>query len=96
MVTPFLDTVQRGLFATRAPNRPNSIGLSVLQLKAVTSDGLVVMGVDLLDGTPVLDIKPYVPAFEESEQVRCGWLEDKAERAVDQQSDGRFSTTDEK
>lgn len=96
VVTPFLDTEQRGLFATRAPNRPNSIGLSVLRLKAVTNDGLVVMGVDLLDGTPVLDIKPYVPAFEEYEAVRSGWLEGKADKAAIQQSDGRFSATDEK
>ena len=94
MVTPFLDTEQRGLFATRAPKRPNPIGLSVLRLKEVAEDGLVVLGVDLLNGTPVLDIKPYVPEFDENEQCRSGWLEGKANRAGNHRSDGRFSAGD--
>ena len=94
-VTPFLDTEQRGLFATRAPKRPNPIGLSVLRLKAVGEEGLVVLDVDLLDGTPVLDIKPYVPEFEANAEVRTGWLEGKAERAALQRSDGRFGSKDE-
>ncbi len=95
VVTPFLDTEQRGLFATRAPKRPNPIGLSVLRLKAVDREGLVVLGVDLLDGTPVLDIKPYVGEFDRNEVERIGWLEGKADRALAHRSDGRFTATDE-
>ncbi len=95
LVTPFLDTRQRGLFATRAPKRPNPIGLSVLRLKAVIEEGLIVSGVDLLDGTPVLDIKPYVPEFDGNEECRKGWLEGKAERADAHKSDGRFCAGDE-
>ena len=91
VVTPFLDTVPRGVFATRAPKRPNPIGLSVLRLKEVNAEGLVVLGVDLLDGTPVLDIKPYVPEFDCNGAERVGWLEGKAELAGAQKSDGRFS-----
>lgn len=94
LVTPFLDSVERGLFATRAPKRPNPIGLSVLRLQAVTATGLVVLGVDLLDGTPVLDIKPYVPAFDGVEEVRCGWLEGRAAMAATRTSDARFSRED--
>ncbi len=95
LVTPFLDSVERGLFATRAPKRPNPIGLSVLRLQAVTATGLVVLGVDLLDGTPVLDIKPYVPAFDGVEEPRCGWLEGRATMAATRTSDARFSQEDE-
>ncbi|MDY7028919.1 MAG: tRNA (N6-threonylcarbamoyladenosine(37)-N6)-methyltransferase TrmO [Spirochaetota bacterium] len=62
-VTPFLDTVPRGLFATRAPRRPNPIGLSVVQLEAVEGNVLYIRDVDVLDGTPLLDIKPYVPYY---------------------------------
>ena len=96
IVTPFLDTEQRGFFATRAPKRPNPIGLSVLRLQAVTEEGLVVLGVDLLDATPVLDIKPYVPEFDVNEQCRIGWLEGRAERADAHRSDERFSADDGK
>ncbi|MDO5674010.1 MAG: tRNA (N6-threonylcarbamoyladenosine(37)-N6)-methyltransferase TrmO [bacterium] len=95
LVTPFLDTEQRGLFATRAPTRPNPIGLSVLRLKAVTEDGVQVLGIDLLDATPVLDIKPYVPEFDLNEECRSGWLEGRANRADAHKSDGRFSANNE-
>ncbi|WP_300998892.1 tRNA (N6-threonylcarbamoyladenosine(37)-N6)-methyltransferase TrmO [Methanoculleus sp.] len=63
-VVPFLDRTPHGVFATRAPRRPNAIGLSVLRLVAVDGATLHVLDVDILDGTPVLDIKPYVPAFD--------------------------------
>jgi len=87
-VVPFLDTVKRGLFATRAPSRPNPIGLSVVRLMAVVDQRLEIEGLDLLDGTPVLDIKPYVGEFDEPGEVRFGWLEDARRRAA--QSDDRF------
>jgi tRNA-Thr(GGU) m(6)t(6)A37 methyltransferase TsaA len=88
-VVPFLDTVERGLFATRAPSRPNPIGLSVVRLLEVAGDRLEVEDVDLLDETPVLDIKPYVPDFDAPVEVRLGWLEEARRRAAG--SDDRFA-----
>ncbi len=87
-VVPYLDTELRGLFATRAPSRPNPIGLSVVRLLGV--DGLVlkIEGVDLLDGTPVLDIKPYVREFDEQTEIRCGWLDEVSGRETT--ADDRF------
>ncbi len=89
-VVPFLDTISRGLFATRAPKRPNAIGLSVIQLNRIDGNILHIENIDVLNGTPLLDIKPYVPAFDTQKDVQSGWL-DKAEKAVsDKKSDGRF------
>jgi len=65
-VIPFLDNVKRGLFATRAPKRPNPIGLSVVRLISLKENLLEIENVDILDGTPLLDIKPYVPDFDNS------------------------------
>jgi tRNA-Thr(GGU) m(6)t(6)A37 methyltransferase TsaA len=73
-VVPFLDADPRGLFATRAPNRPNPIGLSVVRLVAIVENKLFIEGVDILDGTPLLDIKPHVDDFEAGGEVRVGWL----------------------
>jgi tRNA-Thr(GGU) m(6)t(6)A37 methyltransferase TsaA len=87
-VVPYLDTELRGLFATRAPSRPNPIGLSVVRLLAVDGARLRIEGVDLLDGTPVLDIKPYVGEFDEITDVRCGWLDEVRGRQV--VADSRF------
>jgi tRNA-Thr(GGU) m(6)t(6)A37 methyltransferase TsaA len=92
-VVPFLDDVPRGLFATRAPRRPNPIGLSVVRLLAVEGNRIEFEGVDLLDGTPVLDIKPYVPELDDRDEVRLGWLEKVGRRTV--VSDGRFTRGDE-
>lgn len=74
-VKPFLDEETHGLFATRAPNRPNPIGLSVVKLLKRKKNVLRVKGVDMLDGTPLLDIKPNVPAFDRREKTKIGWLE---------------------
>lgn len=90
-VIPFLDTVPHGVFATRAPNRPNPIGLSVVRLIARKGNELIVEGVDVLDGTPLLDIKPYVPAFDSFPEERAGWLEDRGRRAGTRRSDDRFT-----
>lgn len=76
-VKPFLDTQLRGLFATRAPRRPNQIGLSVVRLLERKENILYVRGIDVIDGTPLLDIKPYVPEFEPEEEIKIGWLEGK-------------------
>lgn len=89
-VTPFLDTVTRGLFATRAPRRPNPIGLSVVKLIGVEGAVLQIENIDILDGTPLLDIKPYVPEFDHSEEFRTGWLETAARKARTKRSDARF------
>lgn len=74
-VKPFLDDTLRGLFATRHPCRPNPIGLSVVRLLARRENILEIEGVDMLDGTPLLDIKPYVPEFEVRNETRTGWYE---------------------
>ncbi len=87
-VVPYLDTELRGLFATRAPSRPNPIGLSVVRLLGIEGSTLRIEGVDLLDGTPVLDVKPFVREFDAETEIRCGWLDDvRNRRAV---ADGRF------
>jgi tRNA-Thr(GGU) m(6)t(6)A37 methyltransferase TsaA len=89
-VVPFMDSEPRGLFATRAPKRPNPIGLSVVQLEKIEDGVLHIRDVDILDGTPLLDIKPYVPRFDAPMKVRIGWLQ-KARKAVSsQRSDHRF------
>lgn len=77
-VTPFLDREPKGLFATRYPRRPNPIGLSVVRLVRKEKNVLHVRGVDVLDGTPLLDVKPYVPRFDAVPDARMGWLEGRA------------------
>ena len=72
-VTPFLDDQERGLFATRYPARPNPIGLSIVRLLAIHDHRLEIKGADMLDGTPLLDIKPYVPDFDVRTDVHTGW-----------------------
>jgi len=89
-VTPFLDPHPRGVFATRAPTRPNPIGLSVLTLQKIEGSTLLVEDVDMLDGTPLLDIKPYVPEFDRPKKIRTGWLEKAAGHSLAARSDGRF------
>jgi tRNA-Thr(GGU) m(6)t(6)A37 methyltransferase TsaA len=94
MVTPFLDDRPHGVFATRAPKRPNPIGLSVVRLTRVEGRIIHVLDVDMLDGTPLLDIKPFVPQFDsaagEPEDLRLGWLADRIEAANGRKSDQRF------
>jgi tRNA-Thr(GGU) m(6)t(6)A37 methyltransferase TsaA len=89
-VVPFLDTEPRGLFATRAPRRPNPIGLSVVKLLGVEANVLEIEEVDVVDGTPLLDIKPFVPEFDLYEVERVGWLEQARRRVEKTRSDDRF------
>ncbi len=89
-VVPFMDSELRGLFATRAPRRPNPIGLSVVQLDKIEDGVLHIQNVDILDGTPLLDIKPYVPEFDAQREVRAGWLEKARKTVSDRKSDDRF------
>jgi tRNA-Thr(GGU) m(6)t(6)A37 methyltransferase TsaA len=91
MATPFLDDQPRGVFATRAPRRPNSIGLSIVKLNAVEGDILEIENVDIVDGTPLLDIKPYVPEFDAQTEVKTGWLAEVDERVKQAKSDNRFN-----
>jgi len=90
-VMPFLGSEARGVFATRAPTRPNPIGFSIVQLLRVDGNRLELGNVDILDGTPLLDIKPYVPEFDQPTDVRVGWLEAARGKVKDAKSDDRFS-----
>jgi tRNA-Thr(GGU) m(6)t(6)A37 methyltransferase TsaA len=89
-VVPFMDTESRGLFATRAPRRPNPIGLSIVQLDRIEGGTLHIQNVDMLDGTPLLDIKPYVPELDSHEQVRSGWIDQVRKTLSKRQWDERF------
>lgn len=77
LVTPFLDDKLHGLFATRYPRRPNQIGLTVVRLLKRKGNILRVKNIDVIDGTPLLDIKPYVPEFGPRQNVKIGWLKGK-------------------
>jgi tRNA-Thr(GGU) m(6)t(6)A37 methyltransferase TsaA len=90
-LVPFLDEELHGVFATRSPSRPNPIGLTVVSLLAIEGATLRVAGVDLLDGTPVLDLKPYVPEFDHFDATRVGWLEARASDVHRRRSDARFA-----
>jgi tRNA-Thr(GGU) m(6)t(6)A37 methyltransferase TsaA len=92
-VIPFLDDQPRGVFATRAPRRPNSIGLSVVKLNAVEEDTLKIENVDIIDGTPLLDIKPYVPEFDAQTEITTGWLAEVKKQAGKVKSDNRFNSS---
>ena len=89
-IVPFMDTVERGLFSTRAPKRPNPIGLSVVQLNKIEDGILHIQNIDIVDGTPLLDIKPYVPEFDQQPEIRTGWLEEVRKRVSDHRADERF------
>ena len=90
-VKPFLDDKPHGLFATRAPARPNPIGISIVELLDIDDNRLHIRDVDVIDHTPLLDIKPYVPDFDEREVTKIGWLEYKAKKIKKTIDDGRFS-----
>ncbi len=89
---PYMDSEKRGVFATRSPWRPNAIGISTLRLLSVDGGRLKVRGLDILDGAPVLDIKPHIPGFAESDsEIRTGWLKNRPAT-----TDGRKSSRDRK
>ncbi len=89
-VIPYLDDKHRGLFSTRAPKRPSQIGLSVVRLKEINGDTLTIENVDMLDQTPLLDIKPYVPNFDEPQDIRIGWLKERLKGMHHKKADDRF------
>lgn len=89
-VVPFLDTQPRGVFATRSPLRPGHIGLSIVELLHREANVLTIRGVDILDNTPLLDIKPYIPAFDKARNCRTGWFSASTEEVEKTRSDSRF------
>lgn len=90
-VKPFLDDNTHGVFATRTPVRPNHIGVSVVEIDKVEENNIFVKNIDVLDGTPVIDIKPFVPGFDvPKSDIRIGWLESNIENVTSRLSDDRF------
>ncbi len=90
IVKPFMDDNAHGIFATRAPNRPNSIGLSIVKLVKVKKNILYIKDVDIVNNTPLLDIKPYVPKFDQREVKKIGWVEKNDYKLQKSKDDGRF------
>jgi tRNA-Thr(GGU) m(6)t(6)A37 methyltransferase TsaA len=89
-VVPYMDTVPHGLFATRSPARPNPIGLSTVRLVGIEGSTIRIQDVDILDGTPLLDMKPYVPQLDDRAEPRIGWYAGRVERVADIRADERF------
>jgi tRNA-Thr(GGU) m(6)t(6)A37 methyltransferase TsaA len=90
-VIPFMDDKPHGIFATRAPLRPNAVGISIVRLTSMNGSILHIMDVDMLDGTPLLDIKPFYPGYDNKTGVTFGWLEGKEDINITKvRSDNRF------
>ncbi len=90
-VKPYMDEESRGVFATRAPSRPNPIGISIVRLVRVDGNVLYIKDVDIVEGTPLLDIKPYVPEFDTRKVEKIGWLKKNLNKLSGARDDGRFS-----
>lgn len=90
MVTPYMDSIPRGVFATRSPRRPNAIGISVVRLIRIEKNILHIQDIDIVDETPLLDIKPHVPDFDIREVQSIGWLEKNIQKLSVAKDDGRF------
>lgn len=90
-IVPFMDDKPHGIFATRSPVRPNAIGISTVKLNKLENNKLYITDVDMLDGTPLLDIKPFFPKYDNRENVKAGWLEGKGNIDITRiKSDKRF------
>jgi len=90
-VKPFLDDKTHGIFATRSPKRPCGIGLSIVKITGVKGAEITIENVDMLDETPLLDIKPYVPEFDViNGEIKTGWYENKPKKLDETKSDERF------
>ncbi|MBI9070896.1 MAG: tRNA (N6-threonylcarbamoyladenosine(37)-N6)-methyltransferase TrmO [Melioribacteraceae bacterium] len=92
-VKPFLDDELRGVFSTRAPKRPNPIGISVVKLISVKNNILEVENLDIFNGTPLLDIKPAIPDMYNLENCKIGWIEKSKNTIKEKKSDGRYLWT---
>ena len=93
-VKPYMDDKMHGVFATRSPSRPNSIGISIVRLVRINGNIFYIKDVDILDGTPLLDIKPYVPDFDIRKTDKIGWLERRIHKISITKDDGRFTNVD--
>jgi len=89
-VKPFMDNQIHGVFSTRAPSRPNPIGISTVKVIKIEKNILYIQDVDIVDGTPLLDIKPYVPEFDVRVVDKIGWLEKNVNKLSTSKDDGRF------
>jgi len=88
---PYMDNEMHGVFAMRGPSRPNPIGISVVCLVKVEGNMLHIRDVDIVDGTPLLDVKPYIPEFDIREVERIGWLEKNVHKLSESKDNGRFA-----
>lgn len=88
---PYMDNEVHGIFAMRGPSRPNPIGISVVRLVGIEENILHIRDVDIVDGTPLLDIKPYVPEFDSRKVEKMGWLEKSVYKLSETKDDGRFT-----
>jgi tRNA-Thr(GGU) m(6)t(6)A37 methyltransferase TsaA len=88
---PFMDGKTHGIFAIRGTSRPNPIGISIVRLLKVKDNILHVENLDIVDGTPLLDIKPYVPEFDKAEVTKIGWLKGNIDKLSKTTDDGRFT-----
>ncbi|KOR31821.1 S-adenosyl-L-methionine-binding protein [Achromatium sp. WMS3] len=89
-VVPFMDTEMRGVFATRSPLRPSHIGISIVELLSKHGNILTIRGCDILDGTPIIDIKPYIAKFDLQENTTSGWMKATIDEISNKRSDERF------
>jgi len=90
IVKPFMEDREHGIFAIRGPSRPNPLGISTVRLQRIEKNVLHIKDLDIIDGTPLLDIKPYVPDFDQKEDIRKGWLEENVHKLPQARDDGRF------
>jgi tRNA-Thr(GGU) m(6)t(6)A37 methyltransferase TsaA len=90
-VKPYLDENLHGVFSTRAPSRPNPIGISIVRLTKIEDNIIYIQDLDIIDGTPLLDIKPYVPKFDKRVATRIGWLKENIKNIAAVRDDNRFS-----
>ena len=91
-VKPYMDNKAHGVFAMRGPSRPNPIGISIVRLVRIEENILYIQDLDIIDGTPLLDIKPYVPEFDIREVEKTGWLEKNVHKLSTSKDDGRFTS----
>ena len=91
VVTPFMDTEERGIFACKAPKRPNAIGISTVKLLSINEDIIYIEQVDMLNETPLIDIKPFYPRYDNRLKAKTGWLEKYSKLPIEKlRSDERF------
>lgn len=96
LIKPYLDTVNRGVFSTRSPRRPNPLGMTIVRLESIKGNRLRVSGVDMLNNSPIIDIKPYLPDFDHFEPEKIGWYQKNKDRNKLVLADDRFTVDPEK